>query len=101
MIALLSSLISRNALALAAIAGLIAWGQITLKNHDRNVEQRAVAQTVTKIETANADAIKAGQEAARKSVAPPMPPPRKPLARRLSRKQPVSGATVDPTSHDD
>lgn len=41
---MISALISRNALALAAIAGLIVWGQVALKNHDRKVEERAVAK---------------------------------------------------------
>lgn len=94
----------RNGILFAAILCLlvVAWtkGENWFEKHDARVSREAVTNTITKIETANADAVKAGQEAAKKSVAPPLPPSRKPLARRLSRK-PVAGAVVDPTAHDD
>ena len=34
----------RNGLVAVAIIVLMAWGQVALKNHDRKVEERAVAK---------------------------------------------------------
>ncbi len=44
MLALLSALISRNALAIAAIAGLVAWAHLGIKQHDQKVARAAVAE---------------------------------------------------------
>ena len=92
----------RNGFLFVAILGLLVvmWtkAERLIEKHDAKVEQRAVAQTVTKIETANDNAISAGQEAARKSVAPPLPPARKPVGRV---RKPVAGAVVDPHTRDD
>lgn len=97
-----SLLISRNAILLTALLAFVTWASLrvekAIERHDARVSREAVTNTITKIETANAEAIKAGKKAAEKSGAPPLPPPRKPLAPRV---RPVAGAVLDPTTRDD
>lgn len=99
-----SLLISRNAVLLVAILAFVTWASLrverAIERHDARVSREAVTNTITRIETANANAVEAGKAAAEKSVSPPLPPPRKPSARRVQHK-PVAGAVVDPTTRND
>ncbi len=44
MLSLLGALISRNALAIAALAGLVAWASLAVKKHDQQVARVAVQE---------------------------------------------------------
>ena len=44
MITILGALVSRNALAIMACAGLIGWATIAVKKHDTKVARAAVAE---------------------------------------------------------
>lgn len=48
MLPLLGALISRNALAVMACAGLIGWATIAVKKHDQKVSRAAVAEHTEK-----------------------------------------------------
>jgi predicted transcriptional regulator len=59
MLSLLSAIVSRNSLAIIALAGLIGWATIAVKKHDQKVARAAVAEhteqareTVKKAKTA-------------------------------------------------
>ena len=92
----------RNGILFAVIIALllVVWtkAEHIKEQHDARVSREAVTKTITKIETANANAVEAGKAAAEKSVAPPLPPARKPSGRV---RKPVAGAVVDPTAVND
>lgn len=48
MFTILGALVSRNSLAIAACAGLIAWAHLGIKKHDRTVARAAVAEHTEK-----------------------------------------------------
>jgi len=59
MLGLISAFFSRNAIAVAALAGLVTWASIGIKKHDRQVARVAVQEvqenaraTVRKAKTA-------------------------------------------------
>lgn len=44
MVAIFSAFFSRNALAIAALAGLVAWASLAVKKHDQQVARVAVQE---------------------------------------------------------
>lgn len=108
--------LSRNGLTLIALLAFLsfAWlkAEKAVERHDARVSREAVTNTITKIETANADSANAGTQAAKKSrgeivEVPSIWPhavwstPAGTAARRVRKPQVPPGRVIDPSSHDD